>query len=122
MGCQGGIQTQDSVSSDGCMDEGRPYYYQFHHQMLVTEFGKNYFYIWTKAATDNFILITVKKDNDFLKKLTEKFYHLFEIVILPELVSQKSDVENTENEKLYCICKRPSFLPMIASDGTNCKI
>ena len=98
MGCQGGIQTQDSVSSDGCMDEGRPYYYQLHHQMLVTEFEKNYFYIWTKATTDNFILITVKKDNDFLKKLTGKFYHLFEVVILPELVFRKSDVENTENE------------------------
>ena len=110
------------VSPDGCMDEGHPYYYQLQHQMLVTGFEKNYFYIWTKAKTDNFILITVQKDNNFLKKLTEKFDHLFEVVILPELVSRKSDVENTENEKLYCICKRPSFLPMIACDGTNCKI
>ena len=79
--------------------------------MLVTEFEKNYFYIWTKAKSGSFILITVQKDNDFLKKLAEKFHHLFEVVILPELVSRKSDVENTENEKLYCICKRPSFLP-----------
>ena len=110
------------VSSNGCMDEGHPYYYQLQHQMLVTGLEKNYFYIWTKAKTDNFMLITVQKDNDFLKKLTEKFDHLFEVVILPELVSRKSDVDNTENEKLYCICQRPSFLPMIACDGTNCKI
>ena len=68
------------------------------------------------------MLITVQKDNSFLKKLTEKFDHLFEVVILPELVSRKSDVESTENEKFCCICQRPSFLPMMACDGTNCKI
>ena len=90
--------------------------------MLVTGFEKNCFYIWTKAKTDKFFLITIQKDNDFLKKLTENFNHLFEVVILPELVSRKSDVEKTENEKSYCICKRPSFLPMIACDGANCKI
>ena len=47
------------------------------------------------------MLITVQKDNNFLKKTTEKFEHLFEVAILSELVSQKSDVENTENGKLY---------------------
>ena len=47
--------------------------------------------------------------------------HCF-FVILPELASWKSDVDNTENEKLYCICQRPSFLPMITCDGANCKI
>ena len=31
-------------------------------------------------------------------------------------------MESTENEKLYCIGKRPSFSPMIACDGRNCKI
>ena len=55
-------------------------------------------------------------------KLTEKFDHLFEAVILPELVSGKCVLENTKNEKLYCICQRPSFLPMIVCDGMNCKI
>ena len=88
--------------------------------LLLQDFKKNYFYIWAK--TKNFLLITVQKDNDFLKKLTEKFDRLFEAVILPELVSWKSDVENTENEKLYCICQLPSFLPMMACDGMNCKI
>ena len=102
------------ISSNGCMDEGP--------SNACYRIWKNYFYIWTKTKTDNFILITVQKDNNFLKKITEKFEHLFEVVILSELASQKSDVENTENEKLYCICKRPSFLPMIACDGTNCKI
>ena len=31
------------VSSDGCLDEGHPYYYQLQHHMLVTGFEKNYF-------------------------------------------------------------------------------
>ena len=92
------------VSFDGCLDEGHPYYYQLQHHMLVTGSEKNYYYIWTKAKTVNFTLITFQNDNNFLKKLTEKFDHLLEVVILPELVSRKSAVENTEDEKLYCIC------------------
>ena len=110
------------VSSNECMDEGHHYYFQLQHQILVPGFEKNYSYVWTKAKTDKFILITVKKDNDFCKKLTEKFNHLFEVVNLPELVSRKSAMENTENEKSYCICQQPSSLPMTACDGANCKI
>ena len=70
------------VTSDGCMDGGHPYYYQLQHQMLVTGFEKKNFCIWTRVKTDNFILITVKKDNSFLKKLTVKFDHPFKVVIL----------------------------------------
>ena len=85
------------ISSNGCMDEGH-HYYQLQHQMLVTGFEKNCFYIWTRAKTDNFMLITVQKDNDFLKKLTEKFDHLVEVVILPELVSRKSDASQKKKK------------------------
>ena len=110
------------VSFNECMDEGHHYHFKLQHQILVSRFEKNYSYVWTKAKTNKFILITVRKDNNFRKKLTEKFNHLFEIVMLPELVSRKKAVENTENEKLYCICQRASSLPMIACDGTNCRI
>ena len=65
--------------------------------MLVTGFEKKYFYIWTKAEADN-MLVTVQKDNDFLKKLTEKCDHLFQAVILPELDSWKRDVEKIETK------------------------
>ena len=54
------------VSSDGCMDEGHPYHVQLKHQVLLAGFEKNYFYIWTNTKTDNFKLITVQKDNNFL--------------------------------------------------------
>ena len=40
------------------------------YNMLVTGFEKNYFYIWTKAEADNFMLITltVQKETIFSKK------------------------------------------------------
>ena len=68
------------------------------YNMLVTGFEKKYFYIWTKAEADNIMLVTVEKDNDFLKKLTEKCDHLFQAAILPELVSWKRDVEKIETK------------------------
>ena len=46
------------------------------YNMLVTGFEKNYFYIWTKAEADNFMLITVQKETIFSKKMTEKTDHL----------------------------------------------
>ena len=109
------------VFSDGCMDEGHPYYCQLQHQMLVIGFEKHYFYIWTKAKTDDFILITVQKDNDFLKKLTTIWSSIWSCHTTWNGFLKKWCGEHWK-WKIDCICKRPSFLPMIACDGTNCKI
>ena len=43
-------------------------------------------------------------------------------VLLPELITRKLDPANTEYQKLYCYCNRPSFEPMIACDDKNCKL
>ena len=48
------------VSSDECMFEERLIIISY--KMLVTGYEKKNFYIWAKAKTDNFILITVQKD------------------------------------------------------------
>ena len=48
------------VSSDECMFEEHLIITSY--KMLVTGYEKKYFYIWAKAKTDNFILITVQKD------------------------------------------------------------
>ena len=76
--------------------------------MLVAGFEKKYFYIWTKAEADN-MLVTVQKDNDFLKKLTEKCDHLFQAVILPELDSWKRDVEKIETKNYIAYANDLAF-------------
>ena len=43
-------------------------------------------------------------------------------VILPELLTRKSDPRNESKVKLYCLCRRHSFPPMIACDNKVCKI
>ena len=123
MGCQGGIQTLNLlfllmdvrmrdfiiITSDNIK------YLLKHLKKIILTFGK-------KPKTDNLIAITVQKDNNFPKKITEILNHLFKVVVLPELISRKSAVENNGNEKFYCICQRSSSLPMIACDGTNREI
>ena len=74
MGCQDGNQNQDFLFL--LMDVW------MRDNFIVTSYyriWKTYFYSWTKAKTDNFILTTVQKDNNFLKTLTEKLHHLFEV-------------------------------------------
>ena len=78
------------------------------YNMLVAGFEKKYFYIWTKAEADN-MLVTVQKDNDFLKKLTEKCDHLFQAVILPELDSWKRDVEKIETKNYIAYANDLAF-------------
>ena len=47
---------------------------------------------------------------------------VFYKVILPELYTRKNDPENRREQELYCVCRRPKFLPMIGCDGFNCNI
>ena len=123
MVCQGGIQTLDSLfllmdvwMKDFIIITSYNIKYLLKHlKKIILTFEK-------KPKTDNLIAITVQKDNDFPKKITEKLNHLFKVIVLPELISRKSAVENTENEKFYCLCQRPISLPMIACDGTNREI
>ena len=42
-------------------------------------------------------------------------------VILPELVCRKNDPNISQEDKLYCTCKRPAFQPMIACESKTCK-
>ena len=48
---------------------------------------------------------------------------MFFDIILPELITRKNCPNKVhDNNKLYCICKRPNFPPKIACDGHNCHI
>lgn len=115
------------ISPDGLINKKHAYYYQMQLQMLVTATKNCYFFIWSKPsqknqAPNNYLLLQVGFNEDFCKSMHEKFEKLFIRVILPELITRKTDPNNEETEKFFCICRRPSFPPMIACDGKNCKI
>ena len=51
-----------------------------------------------------------------------KHAEVFDKVIFPELTTQKSDLKNESKVKLYFLCRRPSFPPMITCDNKVYKI
>lgn len=111
------------VSPDGVMRRKHAYFFQIQHQMLVTDRDYCHFYIWTKGCkeTDK-MLLTIPRDISFCKKLEEKLTSVFFKFLLPELVTRKHDPNNEKPDQIYCYCRRPTFLPMIACEGKNCKI
>ena len=112
------------ISASGEIKKSRRYYYQMQHQMFVTNKKLTFFYIWSKYPKQkNFLLLEVPRDEELISTLLKKYEQLFFGVILPELITRKScPNEVHDNNKFYCICKRPSFPPMIACDGKNCHI
>jgi hypothetical protein len=67
-------------------------------------------------------MVTVQKDEHFCQKFIKKCEQVFTNFILPELIVRGSDTQYDSSEKWFCICKRPSFPPMISCDGNNCEI
>ena len=47
---------------------------------------------------------------------------VFFAVLLPEVVSKKSDFSTENKQNHYCICQRPCFEPMIACDKPGSEI
>ena len=99
---------------DGQINKKHDYYFQM--QMTVTERS---FFVWTSVETTH---VCVQRDETFCKQLETKLEKVFLQQILPELVTRNNDLNNVNCNKFYCYCKRPIFLPMIACDGTACKI
>lgn len=112
------------VTNENKIKKNHEYYYQMQLQMLVTDTKFCHFYVWTnsKDEKNRSMLVHVEKDEVFCNSLKEKFEQVFLKVLLPELITRKLDPANTEYQKLYCYCNRPSFEPMIACDDKNCKL
>ena len=104
------------ISASGEIEKSHRYYYQMQHQMFVTNKKLTFFYIWSKYPKQkNFLLLEVPQDEELISTLLKKHEQLFFGGILPELITQKNcPNEGHDNNKFYCICKRPSFPPMIA--------
>ncbi|XP_057290012.1 uncharacterized protein LOC130612675 [Hydractinia symbiolongicarpus] len=105
------------INLTGEFKQNHAYYFQVQHQMLVTDTKYCDFFVFSqgKHAEDTFLL-RVKRNDKFCQSLLLKLSETFQKVILPELVTRKSDPNLQNEEKLYCLCLRPSFLPMIRCD------
>ena len=68
------------------------YYYQVQFQMYVLDVQATNFLVYSpvKSGTKS-ILVTVFKDNNFIKEMVEKSFNYFKTIILPEIVTRKSD-------------------------------
>ena len=104
------------------MKINHPYYYQVRHQMFVTNLNYCDFYVCSNWKTDNDkFLVRIEKDNALCEIMMAKHADVFDKEILPELLTRKSDPKIKSKAKLYCLCRRPRFPPMIACE-IKCKI
>ena len=111
------------VELNGRVKEDHEHYYQMQLQMLATGTKHGFYFVWTKGRkqTDK-LVVFVEKDHSLCEKMLQKYKKLFLSLILPEIITRKNDPNNPKDRLLYCKCKRPSFPPMIACEGRNCKI
>ena len=109
--------------ANGIINKKHPYYFQMQHQMMITEKTYCDFFVWSKGKklTDKF-LIRINANNNLHKEMKLKFQTLFYKIILPELVTRKNDPNIENPEQQYCMCKRPSFPPIVACDMPGCSI
>ena len=68
------------------------------------------FFVWTPVEND-YLLVRIERDEDFISKALPKLEDYFFAVLLPEVVSRKNDLSSGNKQEHYCICQRPYFEP-----------
>ena len=76
------------------------------------------FFVWTLVKND-YLLVRIERDEHFISEILPQLDEYFFAVLLPEVVSRKSDLSSDNKQKHYCICQRPCFESMIACNITN---
>ena len=98
------------------MKSNHRYYYQIQLQMLLCGKDHGDFFVYSPAGPDEYLLVTVSRDDELLENLVNDLSVKFVKILLPEIVSRAGD--STENHrKAYCTCKRPP----IACDDPKCQ-
>lgn len=101
------------------------YYSQVQLQMYV--YGANVcdFVVWAPK----FMLITyVHRDEEFIKSMIDKCESMYKSCILPELLTRrlahdKPHVNETQSNKLYCICQQPEDeKKYVGCDNPKCSV
>ncbi|XP_065665637.1 inhibitor of growth protein 4-like [Hydra vulgaris] len=68
------------------------------------------------------VQVRVTRDLKFNDEMMPLLWKLFIECLPPEVVTYKNDVCLDNEQKYYCIYKRPCFEPMIACDKPGCKV
>ena len=85
--------------------------------MLATNLIYCDFYVCSNGKTNNNkFLVRIEMGTVLCETMMAKLSEVFDKVILPELLTGKSHPTNESKAKIYCLCRRPSFPPMIACD------
>ena len=88
--------------------------------MFIHNLNDGHFLIFCKQKPNESILVFVTRDNNLLKNMLEKFEQYFHKILVPEVMTRKSDISNENDRKAYCFCRRTSFGNMIACDCSTC--
>ena len=78
------------------------------------------FFIFSPSESKLTLICRGKRDDKFLADVELKLYNLYTSSILHDIVTHTSDISFQNDRKLFCICQRPSFGPVIASDPQDC--
>ena len=82
--------------------------------MLVTNLKYCDFYVWSNGKTDNDkFFVRIEQDTALCETMMTKHAEVCDKVILPELLTRKSDCKNERKAKLYCLCHRSSKVSII---------
>ena len=88
--------------------------------MFASKFSSVDFLLYSPQNNGTVSLTTVKKNKDFIEKMSAKSWQYFENVVLPELVTHRLDNSLENNQKIYCFYQKQSF-GNIACDNSKCK-
>ena len=66
------------------------------------------------------MIVNVARDDVLIKEIVLKSAMYFTNILLPEIVTRKSDPSNNNDREVFCLCKRPSFGLMMTCSGISC--
>ena len=110
-----------TIGSSKNVKKDHPYFAQMQGQMFLLGVKFCDFFVWTPVKND-YLLVRIERDEHLISEILPQLDKYFFAVLLPEVVSRKSDLSSDNKQKHYCIYQRPCFEPMIACDRPGCEI
>lgn len=109
------------VGENFWMKRDHKYYYQIQLQMELCKADFGYFYIYAGHKKES-MLSMVGKNDEFISGLKVTLLDKFFTFFLPEVVSRKLELDQSNKRIVHCVCKRPEFGNMIFCENSTCKI
>jgi hypothetical protein len=115
-----------SLENDN-LNKTHQHYTQVQIHMYCTGIDKCLYVVWTFK---DYKVITVAKDEDFTTSTVSNLTEKYEKIILPEIVTRKSELKKLSchknacgkenSNKVFCFCNGPETPQMIGCDNPEC--